>query len=82
MKIRAIHTGTDRHQVTPVEGQGQGQRRLVNTFTDAEWTEPPPIHAFAIEHPGGVIVVEAGETARSRARGLPALASLLSLRTS
>jgi glyoxylase-like metal-dependent hydrolase (beta-lactamase superfamily II) len=31
---------------------------------DREWTEPLPILAWAIEHPEGVIVVDAGETSR------------------
>ena len=34
-----------------------------NTFATAQWTEPLPIYAFAIEHPEGVIVVDTGETA-------------------
>ena len=42
---------------------------------DREWTEWLPIHAWAVEHPEGVIVVDTGETAaRLAARLLPALA--------
>jgi glyoxylase-like metal-dependent hydrolase (beta-lactamase superfamily II) len=39
--------------------------RVINTMRDRAWTEPLPIHAFAIEHPEGVIVVDTGETARA-----------------
>ncbi len=41
----------------------------MNTLRDREWTEPLPIYAFAIEHPEGVIVVDAGETARASQPG-------------
>jgi glyoxylase-like metal-dependent hydrolase (beta-lactamase superfamily II) len=37
-------------------------------FLDRQWTEPLPIHAFAIEHPDGLIVVDTGETARTSQR--------------
>jgi glyoxylase-like metal-dependent hydrolase (beta-lactamase superfamily II) len=36
---------------------------------DRNWTEPLPIHAWAIEHPEGVIVVDTGETARATEPG-------------
>jgi N-acyl homoserine lactone hydrolase len=65
MKIHAIQTGTVAIKTRQVEGVGQGSRRQLNMFLDREWTEPLPIHAFAIEHPEGVIVVDTGETART-----------------
>lgn len=43
--------------------------RPLRTMSDREWTEPLPIHAWAIEHPEGVIVVDTGETARATAPG-------------
>ena len=64
MKIHAIQTGTVALTKSWREGVGHGKRRLLNTLLDREWTEPLPIHAFAIEHPEGVIVVDTGETAR------------------
>jgi glyoxylase-like metal-dependent hydrolase (beta-lactamase superfamily II) len=63
MKIHAIQTGTVAVTRAWREGVGHGKRRLVNTISDREWTEPLPIYAFAIEHPEGVIVVDTGETA-------------------
>jgi N-acyl homoserine lactone hydrolase len=65
VKIYAIQTGTVAIKTRQVEGVGQGYRRQLNMFLDREWTEPLPIYAFAIEHPEGVIVVDAGETART-----------------
>jgi N-acyl homoserine lactone hydrolase len=64
MKIHAIQTGTVALTKSWREGVGHGRRRQLNTLLDREWTEPLPIHAFAIEHPEGVIVVDTGETAR------------------
>ena len=34
-----------------------------------EWSDWLPIHAWAIEHPEGVIVVDTGETARTAEPG-------------
>jgi glyoxylase-like metal-dependent hydrolase (beta-lactamase superfamily II) len=69
MRIHAIQTGTVALTTSWREGVGRGRRRLLNTLLDREWTEPLPIHAFAIEHPEGVIVVDTGETARVSAPG-------------
>jgi N-acyl homoserine lactone hydrolase len=64
MKIHAIQTGTVALTNSWREGVGHGRRRLLNTLLDRDWTKPLPIHAFAIEHPEGAIVVDTGETAR------------------
>ncbi len=65
MRIHAIQTGTVLVRPRQRQGVGHGQRRLLNTMLDREWTEPLPILAFAIEHPEGVIVVDTGESARA-----------------
>jgi glyoxylase-like metal-dependent hydrolase (beta-lactamase superfamily II) len=64
MKIHAIQTGTVSLTTRWREGAGRGPLRLLNTVLDSEWTEPLPIHAFAVEHAEGVIVFDTGETAR------------------
>ena len=64
MNIHAIQTGTVALTTAWREGVGHGVRRRLNTLLDREWTEPLPIHAFAIEHPEGVIVFDTGETSR------------------
>jgi glyoxylase-like metal-dependent hydrolase (beta-lactamase superfamily II) len=69
MKIHAIQTGTVAITTAWREGVGHGNRRLLNTLLDRNWTEPLPIYAFAIEHPEGVIVVDTGENARAAKPG-------------
>jgi N-acyl homoserine lactone hydrolase len=64
MRIHAIRTGTVALTTAWREGVGHGNRRLLNTLLDRDWTEPLPIYAFAIEHPEGVIVFDTGETSR------------------
>jgi N-acyl homoserine lactone hydrolase len=41
----------------------------VRVFMDRTWTRWLPIHAWAIEHPEGTIVVDTGETARTSEPG-------------
>jgi glyoxylase-like metal-dependent hydrolase (beta-lactamase superfamily II) len=69
MRIHALQTGTVRVKERQREGKGHGVMRFVNTLRDSEWTEPLPIHAWVVEHPEGVIVVDTGETARTREPG-------------
>jgi glyoxylase-like metal-dependent hydrolase (beta-lactamase superfamily II) len=69
MKIHAIQTGTVAVKTRQREGVGRGKRRLLHTFLDRAWTDPLPILAWAIEHPEGIIVVDAGETARASEPG-------------
>jgi N-acyl homoserine lactone hydrolase len=64
MKVHAIETGTVAVRPRQREGKGHGTRRVMATLFDREWTEPLPIHAWLIEHPEGLIVVDTGETAR------------------
>ena len=66
MKIHAIQTGTVAIKTRQRSGKGEGFGRLVNTLLDPEWTPMLPIYAWVIEHPEGVIVVDTGETARTR----------------
>jgi N-acyl homoserine lactone hydrolase len=63
MQVHVLQTGTVRIKTRQVEGVGRGPARAINTLRDREWTEPLPIHAWAVEHPEGVIVVDTGETA-------------------
>jgi glyoxylase-like metal-dependent hydrolase (beta-lactamase superfamily II) len=63
MRVHALQTGTVRIKTRQLEGVGRGPARAINTMRDRQWTEPLPIHAWAIEHPEGVIVVDTGETA-------------------
>lgn len=65
MKIHALETGTVQIHKRQTIGVGNGLVRTANMILDNEWTPPLPIHAWAIEHSEGVIVVDTGETART-----------------
>src|SRR5919202_689963 len=69
MRIHCIRTGTAIVKASQRRGKGHGARRSLNVLTDTQWTEPLPIHAWAIEHPEGVIVVDTGQTARAAEPG-------------
>ena len=64
MRVHAISTGTVQVTTRQRRGSGPGPLRPLGTMLDRSFTEPLPIWAWAIEHPEGVIVVDAGETAR------------------
>lgn len=63
MKVHAIQTGFVRIKSAQVEGRGHGVRRQLAIFTDRNWTDWLPIYAWVIDHPDGVIVVDAGQGA-------------------
>jgi N-acyl homoserine lactone hydrolase len=69
MRVHALQTGTVVVKTRQLQGIGRGPLRAINTMRDRKWTEPLPIHAWAVEHPEGVIVVDTGETARATAPG-------------
>jgi N-acyl homoserine lactone hydrolase len=63
--IHAIRTGSVRVRGRQLQGVGSGSRRLLNTLLDKRWTPPLPIHAWVVEHPEGVILVDTGEVAKA-----------------
>lgn len=65
MKIHAIQTGSVAIRPNQRQGKGTGLVRLINTFSDNQWTEPLPIYVWVVEHPEGVIVIDTGETAKT-----------------
>jgi N-acyl homoserine lactone hydrolase len=69
MKVTPLQTGSVVVRERQRRGEGSGQRRLVNTLVDRRWTEELPIYAWVIEHPDGLIVVDAGETAMAARPG-------------
>lgn len=69
MKIHAIQTGTVQVRERQRIGKGRGPVRFLNTILDRTWTPPLPIHAWVVEHPEGVILVDTGETARASEPG-------------
>ena len=69
MNIYPIQTGTVMIKEKQRAAQGSGAMRLFNVFFSRTWTPPLPIHAWVIEHPEGVIVVDTGETSRTAQPG-------------
>lgn len=61
MTLHAIQTGSARIKCAQVEGRGRGLRRRLAVFADRTWTEWLPTYAWVIDHPEGVIVVDAGQ---------------------
>ncbi|HUH81365.1 MAG TPA: MBL fold metallo-hydrolase [Solirubrobacteraceae bacterium] len=45
---------------------GTGVRRQLDLFLPGPWSDPLPIHCWAVEHEGRVLLVDAGETATAR----------------
>jgi N-acyl homoserine lactone hydrolase len=68
MRIHVIQTGTVAIKQVQQKGKESGNP-ILNMLLDPNWTEPLPIYAFVIEHPEGLIVVDAGETARAAQPG-------------
>ncbi len=69
MNIQPIQTGTVAVKENQRSSKGHGRRRMLHTLLDQHWTEPLPIHAWVIDHPEGLIVVDTGDTARTSERG-------------
>lgn len=69
MKVHAIQTGTVRVKPSQRIGRGRGPMRPLHVLTEPDWTEPLPIFAWAIETDEGVVVVDTGETSKTREPG-------------
>lgn len=69
MDIVALNTGTVRIKPSQVRAIGEGQARMMHVFGDPGWTDDLPMLAWAVMHPDGVIVVDAGETPRAMTPG-------------
>ena len=65
MKIHALQTGTVRVKHSFLDPSA-GRRRQLGLFLPGAWSEPLPIHCWAIEHDGRLLLVDTGETATVR----------------
>lgn len=65
MKIHCLTTGTVRVKRSFLV-PASGLRRQLNLFLPDAWSEPLPIHCWAIEHDGVLRLVDTGETATAR----------------
>jgi N-acyl homoserine lactone hydrolase len=68
MKIHALSTGTVRVKHSFLFPRA-GARRQLDLFLPSTWSQPLPIHCWAIEHEGVLRLVDTGET--SAARNVP-----------
>jgi glyoxylase-like metal-dependent hydrolase (beta-lactamase superfamily II) len=64
MKIHALTTGAVRVKRSFLV-PGHGLRRQLDLFLPGPWSDPLPIHCWAIEH-DGLLLVDTGETAAAR----------------
>lgn len=62
MRIHALTTGTVRLKHAFLHAS-QGWRRQVDLFLPGPWSDPMPIHCWAIEHADRLFLVDTGETA-------------------
>ncbi len=62
MKIHALNTGRVRLKDAFLHAR-PGPRRQPALFFPGEWSEPMPIHCWAVEHDGRLLLVDTGETA-------------------
>jgi N-acyl homoserine lactone hydrolase len=65
MKIHALTTGTVRLKHSFLY-PAPGSRRQLRLFLPDSWSEPMPIHCWAIEHEGVLRLVDSGEGATAR----------------
>ena len=68
MRIHALTTGTTRVKHAFLFAK-TGVRRQLDLFMPGPWSDPLPIHCWAIEHEDRVILVDTGEV--SSARNIP-----------
>jgi N-acyl homoserine lactone hydrolase len=65
MKIHCLSTGTVRVKRSFLH-PAPGLRRQLSLFLPDAWSDPLPIHCWAIEHDGVLRLVDTGETAAAR----------------
>jgi glyoxylase-like metal-dependent hydrolase (beta-lactamase superfamily II) len=65
MKIHCLTTGSVRVKRSFLV-PAPGLRRQLNLFLPDAWSEPLPIHCWAIEHEGVLRLIDTGETAAAR----------------
>jgi N-acyl homoserine lactone hydrolase len=65
MRIHTLTTGSVRVKRSFLF-PSPGPRRQLDLFLPGPWSEPLPIHCFAIEHEGRLLLVDCGESAGAR----------------
>jgi N-acyl homoserine lactone hydrolase len=62
MQIHALRTGTVRVKQSFLF-PSSGARRQLDLFLPGPWSDPLPIHCWAVEHDGRLLLIDTGETA-------------------
>ena len=65
MVIHCLRTGTVRVKHAFLY-PARGPRRQLGLFLPGPWLQPVPIHCWAVEHEGRMLLVDTGETAAAR----------------
>ena len=65
MRIHALNTGSVRLKDSFLHPRSDA-RRQIDLFLPGDWSGPMPIHCWAIEHGGRLLLVDTGETATAR----------------
>ncbi len=65
MKIHALSTGAVRVKHSFLFPRS-GMRRQLDLFLPSPWSQPLPIHCWAIEHDGRLLLVDSGECATAK----------------
>jgi N-acyl homoserine lactone hydrolase len=65
MRIHALTTGAVRVKRAFLF-PSRGARRQLDLFLSGPWSDPLPIHCWAVEHEGRVLLVDTGETGAAR----------------
>lgn len=65
MRIHPLTTGSVRVKHAFLYAKS-GLRRQLDLFLPGPWSDPLPIHCWAIEHAGRLVLVDTGETATAR----------------
>lgn len=70
MKIHPVQTGQVQIKTRHVEARRSLRpARVLDVLTDRNWAPRLPISCYAIEHPGGLIVVDTGESSHANDPG-------------
>ncbi|HEV8410452.1 MAG TPA: MBL fold metallo-hydrolase, partial [Gemmatimonadaceae bacterium] len=67
--IHPIRTGLVKVRTAQMAARRTGAVRMADVLLDDAWSDWLPIHAWVIDHPEGIILVDSGETARVHERG-------------
>jgi N-acyl homoserine lactone hydrolase len=65
MRIHALNTGSVRVKHSFLYPSA-GVRRQLDLFLPGAWSDPLPIHCWAVEHGGRLLLIDSGETAAAR----------------